>query len=38
MIFGLKLTWKKIPNGDAFWRFDLSNGLHMNAWSFAVNG
>jgi len=35
--FGLKLNMEKILNGDAFQKFDLPDGFHMNAWSFVVN-
>jgi len=37
MIFGLKLNIEKIPKGDGFWRFDLTDGFCMNAWSFVIN-
>jgi len=28
---------EKVPNGDAFRRFDLTDGFRMNAWGFALN-
>jgi len=26
-----------MPNCDAFWRFDYTNGIGVNVWGFAVN-
>jgi len=27
---------KKIPNQDAFWRFDIANGFCMNVWGLCT--
>jgi len=34
--FGFKLNMKKIPNHNAFWKFDLADRFYMNTWGSEV--